>query len=92
MKNDLDFAPSSVPKSEESDRRLPTSSRRAVLSPREKEALLMFSKGMTYQGTAELLGVGRETVKTMAKRILRKLNVSCIREAIACAIREGELE
>lgn len=61
----------------------------APLSPREQEVLALLARGLSYQECANVLGVGRETVKTLVKRTLRKLDASCAREAIAIALRDG---
>ncbi len=61
------------------------------LSPREQEVLGLLARGLTYQECASVLGVGRETVKTLVKRALRKLDATCAREAIAIAFRDGSI-
>jgi DNA-binding CsgD family transcriptional regulator len=61
------------------------------LSPREQEVLGLLARGLSYQECASVLGVGRETVKTLVKRTLRKLDATCTREAIAIAFREGNI-
>jgi DNA-binding CsgD family transcriptional regulator len=61
------------------------------LSPRERELLVLLSKGLTYRESALAMAVGPETVKTMAKRILRKYDMSSMREVIAQALRQGNI-
>ena len=62
-----------------------------VLSPREKEVLLMCAKGYSYEEIAPLLGLSRHTVTTFVKRIYRKLQVHSRTEAVYEARRMGLL-
>ena len=53
-----------------------------VLSERELEALELAAKGLTYQETADVMGVSVHTVGTFTKRIYTKLMVHSRAEAI----------
>jgi len=53
-----------------------------IITPREKEVLLLLSKGLTYKKTAEQMGVSHETIKKHLKNIYRKLNVQNKIEAL----------
>jgi len=70
---------------------LPPSSPSAPLSPREKQALELITKGFSYDEIAELMGVTRNTVMTFVRRIYQKLEVSSKAEAIFEARSHGLL-
>jgi DNA-binding NarL/FixJ family response regulator len=70
---------------------LPPSSPSALLSPREKQALELITKGFSYDEIAELMGVTRNTVMTFVRRIYQKLEVSSKAEAIFEARSHGLL-
>ncbi len=53
-----------------------------LLSARELEALQLAAKGLTYQETAEAMGVSLNTVGTFTQRIYTKLMVNSRAEAI----------
>ncbi|MEM6707921.1 MAG: response regulator transcription factor [Pseudomonadota bacterium] len=53
-----------------------------ALSEREREVLKLASKGLTYQETAEVLGVTVNTVGTYTRRIYTKLAVNSRSEAL----------
>jgi DNA-binding NarL/FixJ family response regulator len=61
------------------------------LSPREREILNHIAEGKTNAEIAEALGVGRETVKTMVKRLQVKLGSTRRAEAVDEAHRRGIL-
>jgi DNA-binding NarL/FixJ family response regulator len=63
----------------------------APLSPREREILTHIAEGKTNAEIAEALGVGRETVKTMVKRLQVKLGSTRRAEAVDEAHRRGIL-
>lgn len=62
-----------------------------LLSPREKQALELITKGFSYDEIAELMGVTRNTVMTFVRRIYQKLEVSSKAEAIFEARSHGLL-
>lgn len=57
----------------------------ADLAPRELEALVLFGNGLTYEETASAMGVKRNTIRTYAKAIHRKLDVETNAEAVVLA-------
>jgi DNA-binding NarL/FixJ family response regulator len=59
------------------------------LSQRESEVLELMVRGHSNRAIATRLTLGEETVKTHARAIYRKLNVSDRSQAIAFALREG---
>lgn len=61
------------------------------LSPREREALELITKGFSYDEIAELMLVSRNTVMTFVRRIYQKLEVSSKAEAIFEARNHGIL-
>lgn len=61
------------------------------LSPREREALELITKGFSYDEIAELMGVSRNTVMTFVRRIYQKLEVKSKAEAIFEARSHGIL-
>ena len=52
------------------------------LSPRERQALQLITKGFSYDEIAELMQVSRNTVMTFVRRIYQKLEVRSKAEAI----------
>ena len=64
----------------------------ALLSPREREVLLLCAKGYSYEEIAPLLAVSRHTVTSFVKRIYRKLQVHSKTEAVYEARRMGYLD
>lgn len=58
------------------------------LTPREKEILLMLSKGKSYKMIAAGLFITYSTVNEHVKRIYEKLHVNTAAEAVSRAIRE----
>lgn len=61
------------------------------LSPREREALELTTKGFSYDEIAELMQVSRNTVMTFMRRIYQKLEVRSKAEAIYEARNHGIL-
>ena len=61
------------------------------LSPREREALELITKGFSYDEIAELMHVSRNTVMTFVRRIYQKLEVTSKTEAIFEARSHGLL-
>ncbi len=61
------------------------------LSPREREALQLITKGFSYDEIAELMSVSRNTVMTFVRRIYQKLEVRSKAEAIFEARSHGIL-
>ncbi|CUS43465.1 MAG: response regulator transcription factor [Pseudomonadota bacterium] len=63
----------------------------APLSPREREALQLITKGFSYDEIAELMSISRNTVMTFVRRIYQKLEVKSKAEAIFEARSHGIL-
>ncbi len=63
-----------------------------LLSPREREVLMLCAKGYSYEEIAPLLDVSRHTVTSFVKRIYRKLQVHSKTEAVYEARRMGFLD
>lgn len=61
------------------------------LSPREREALELITKGFSYDEIADLMQVSRNTVMTFVRRIYQKLEVHSKAEAIFEARNHGIL-
>ncbi len=61
----------------------------AILSMREREVLMLFSKGMTREEVAQALDLGTETVKTHVRIIMKKLGVPNTLSAVTSAIKMG---
>jgi len=70
----------------------PQQSREDVLTPRERELLQLFAKGLTYRETAENLGISRHTVGDHMKSIYRKLAVNSRSEAVYEALQHKMIE
>jgi DNA-binding NarL/FixJ family response regulator len=62
---------------------------RIALTDREKEVLILISKGMTRLETANMLGIREGTVAGYIKRVYEKLNVSSRAQAALEAQRMG---
>ena len=60
-----------------------------LISEREKEVLTMFSRGLSYQETADVLGISINTVREYTKAIYKKLGVHSKNEAIFEAMQDG---
>jgi len=63
-----------------------------VLTSREKDVLIMFSRGLSYKETAATLEISPHTVSDYVKSIYRKLSVHSRNEAIFEAVQNGWLD
>jgi len=63
-----------------------------IITPREKDVLTMFSRGLSYQETADVLDISINTVRVYTKTIYRKLSVHSRNEAIFEALQQGWIE
>jgi DNA-binding CsgD family transcriptional regulator len=61
------------------------------LTPREREALRLVAIGATTPQVAEELGISPETVRTHVRNAMNKLGARTRAQAIAIAMRDGEL-
>jgi DNA-binding CsgD family transcriptional regulator len=67
-------------------------SRRAgQLTLREQESLRLVALGMTTSAAADRLGISPETVRTHVRNAMNKLGARTRAQAIAVAMREGEI-
>ena len=62
------------------------------LSPREREVLILLSRGLANREISEELGVSIETVKTHIERLYKRLAVNSRTDAVAKALRAGIIE
>ena len=62
---------------------------RLGLTQRESEVLELMVRGLSNRAIGQRLYIGEETVKTHARGVYRKLEVSDRSQAIAAALREG---
>ena len=62
---------------------------RLGLTQRESEVLALMVRGLSNRVIAQRLFIGEETVKTHARAVYRKLEVSDRAQAVATALREG---
>ena len=70
----------------------PTRARRAgMLTVREQESLRLVAMGMTTAAAAERLGISPETVRTHVRNAMNKLGARTRAQAIAIAMRDGEI-
>lgn len=60
-----------------------------LITERERDVLTMFSRGLSYQETADVLGIRINTVREYTKSIYRKLSVHSRNEAIFEALQQG---
>jgi len=67
-------------------------SKEDVLTNREKDVLIMFSRGLSYKETAATLDISPHTVSDYVKSIYRKLSVHSRNEAIFEAVQNGWLD
>ena len=72
--------------------RLRAQSQAPALSPRERQVLQAFSRGLSIPQTAAELYIEPSTVKTHTQRLYEKLGVSDRAAAVAEAMRRGLLE
>ncbi len=63
-----------------------------ILTPREREVLSMFAKGLSYQNAAAALDLSVHTVGDHVKRIYRKMQVRSRSEAVFEALQNGWLD
>ena len=63
-----------------------------VLSERETDVLLMFSRGLSYKETAQTLGISVHTIADHVKSIYAKMSVHSRNEAVFEAVQNGWLE
>jgi two-component system, NarL family, response regulator NreC len=64
---------------------------RTTLTPREREVLVMLTKGKSYGKIAEGLVISPKTVETHRSHIMKKLKINNMAELTKYAIREGLL-
>jgi PAS domain S-box-containing protein len=70
----------------------PTRARRAgQLTRREQESLRLVAMGMTTTAAADQLGISPETVRTHVRNAMNKLGARTRAQAIAVAMRDGEI-
>jgi DNA-binding CsgD family transcriptional regulator len=70
----------------------PARARRAgQLTRREQESLRLVAMGMTTTAAAEQLGISPETVRTHVRNAMNKLGARTRAQAIAVAMRDGEI-
>ena len=83
-----------VPLTEPTDRDVVghRSNRLTPLTPREREVLGHLVAGRTYAEIATALFISEKTVSTHVSNLLRKTGTSSSREAVALALRLGEVE
>lgn len=62
------------------------------ITEREKDVLTMFSRGLSYQETADVLEISLNTVREYTKSIYRKLSVHSRNEAIFEALQNGWID
>ena len=60
-----------------------------TLTARQHEILLGMERGLSSTQIAEELGVGTETVRTLTKRLYRRLNVHTRGDAVVVAREQG---
>ena len=64
---------------------------RRLLTPREAECLTWIAAGKTMQDVADILGLSALTVQTHLRNIRQKMDVANVTQAVAEAIRFGEI-
>jgi DNA-binding NarL/FixJ family response regulator len=62
-----------------------------LLSPREREILLLLSEGLSGEGAAKQLFLSSETVRTHVRNAMTKLGASTRVHAVAIALQRGEI-
>ncbi len=60
-----------------------------ALTPREREVLEMLARGLSYQETANVLGIGASTVAHHVRSLYPKLYANSRSEAVFNALRDG---
>jgi DNA-binding NarL/FixJ family response regulator len=63
-----------------------------ILTARERDVLILFSRGLSYKETASALGVSAHTINDYVKAIYTKMQVHSRNEAIFEAVQNGWLE
>jgi DNA-binding NarL/FixJ family response regulator len=63
-----------------------------ILTARERDVLILFSRGLSYRETASALGVSAHTINDYVKAIYAKMQVHSRNEAIFEAVQNGWLE
>lgn len=61
-------------------------------TPRERETLALFSRGLSYDDVARVLGVSTNTVRSFVRGVYAKLEVVTKTEAVLAARRRGWLD
>lgn len=61
------------------------------LSPRERQVLVLVADGLTNAEIGERMQVATETVKTMVRHVLEKLDVESRAHAVGVGFRQGLL-
>lgn len=69
----------------------PRGRRAGQLTLREQESLRLVALGLTTTGAAERLGISPETVRTHVRNAMNKLGARTRAQAIAVAMRDGEI-
>jgi DNA-binding NarL/FixJ family response regulator len=64
----------------------------SILTARETDVLVMFSKGMSYRETASVLGLSVHTIADHVKSIYSKMQVRSRSEAVFEAVQNGWLD
>lgn len=62
------------------------------LTRREREVLSVLTRGLTYEQSAMVLGIGVNTIRTHVRAIYAKLGVGSRTEAVVLALRRGWVE
>lgn len=60
-----------------------------TLTPREREILVLLSKGAVVKSVADMLGIGKSTVEVHSRAILQKLDAGRMIEAAVIAAKAG---
>jgi DNA-binding NarL/FixJ family response regulator len=76
----------------QSSKVLPVNNGDDILTAREKDVLIMFSRGLSYKETASTLDISPHTVSDYVKSIYKKLSVHSRSEAIFEAVQNGWLD
>ena len=74
------------------DSRKPLSSDPGVLTPREREVLAKFCRGLSYSQIAEADGISRSNVRNTVYRIHDKIGAGSNQEMVVWAVRSGLLD
>ena len=68
-----------------------TASAQESLTPREREVLALVARGLTSRRIAQRLGLSVSTIRTHVERCRDKLGASSRAEAVATALRQGQI-